>query len=434
MSNKHVIVVGAGASGLMAAGTARAAGAEVMLLERMREPGRKLRLCGKGRCNLTNTADTSDFIERFGRNGRFLYQALARFSPDDLVTFFAERGLSTVVERGGRIFPSSGRAISVVETLNAWVKELGVKMITGVRVRGLDVADSAVTGLHYDLFSEHGKSGSGGHRGCHNIEAGAVVLATGGKSYPATGSSGDGYDIAAALGHNIITPRPRLVPLKVEGGPPRGTANLSLRSVKATLRVDGKPQGCEFGELQFTRNALAGPIILKLSGLAVDALAAKEGSQRVELSLDLKPALDDKVLDARLIRDLESRKIRCWGDLLAGLLPSALIPTCLDACGVLREKTSHQIKSEERKRLRSWLKDVRFVVTGHGSFKEAIVTAGGVDTRQVNPRDMASRLVAGLFIVGELLDLDADTGGFNLQAAFSTGWVGGRAAAKCVGV
>ena len=427
MSGPRVIVVGGGAAGLMAAGTAAENGAEVTVLERMREPGRKLLLSGKGRCNLTNTAERQEHVERFGRNGRFLHQALARFSPGDLISFFDELGVSTVVERGGRVFPEEGGAAAVVIALRDWVRDRGAKVVTGARVRGVDVQDGVVTGVHYDLFAEHGKNGSGGARGSHGLEADAIILATGGKSYPATGSSGDGYDIAGAVGHTIIAPRPALVPLIVRGGPPKGTAKLTLRNIEVSLWVDGKRVAREFGEMMFTAKALAGPAVLKVSATAVDALSR---TSNVELSLDLKPALAVKALDARLLRDLESRKTRDWTDLVAGLLPRDLIPACVAACGVEPDKASHQVTSQERGALRDWLKEFRFQVVGHGSFKEAIVTAGGVDTREVDPKTLVSRLLPGLYIVGELLDLNADTGGFNLQAAFSTGRVAGSAAAK----
>ena len=429
VTRQRVIVVGGGASGLMAAGSAAEKGAEVVLLERMREPGRKLRLSGKGRCNLTNTASRQEHVERFGRNGRFLHQALARFSPEDLVAFFNQLGVGTTVERGGRVFPEVGGAAAVVEALERWVRESGAELITGARVRSLDVEDGRVIGLSYDLFSEDGKAGSGGKRGRHEMEATAIVLATGGKSYPATGSSGDGFSLASAVGHTIVEPRPALVPLMVKGGTPRGSEKLTLRNIEARLLVDGACVARELGEMMFTAKMLAGPVVLKVSSAAVDALSA--GSD-VRLSFDLKPALNEKVLDARLIRDLEGGKCRSWGDLVSGLLPRGLIPACLEACGIPTDKPCHQIGSGERATLRSWLKDYGFRVVGHGSFKEAIVTAGGVDTREVDPKTMESRLVTGQYIAGELLDLNADTGGFNLQAAFSTGRVAGIAVAHAI--
>jgi len=435
MAHKRIIVVGAGAAGMLAAGRAAQVGAEftdspveVVLLERMRQVGRKIRISGKGRCNLTNTLPTSDFVTHFGKGGRFLRQALARFATQELLDFLHGEGLETVIERGGRIFPASGSAIEVVDTLERWVHNQGVDVITGARVRGLDTTDGRISGLHYDLFAEHGKTGSGGDRGAHEMAADIVILATGGKSYPATGSSGDGYDLAGDLGHAIVPTRPSLVPLHAAGAPPEGVRELLLRNIEATLWVDGKLAAREFGELRFKHKVgLTGPIILEVSRIAV---AAVDKGCKVELSLDLKPALDHKKLDARLIRELEDRQNRTWKDVVTGLLPSDLHAAALAACTVPEDQPCHQVNSKQRRSLLGWLKDYRFAISGYGSFSEAIVTAGGVDTKEVDPRSLESRLVPGLFIMGELLNLDADTGGFNLMGAFSTGWVGGEAAAR----
>ncbi len=435
MTSKRLIVVGAGASGMMAAGRAAQLVAEaglvgqveVVLLERMRQVGRKIRISGKGRCNLTNTLPTAEFIEHFGKGGRFLRQALARFFSDELVDFLNGRGLETVVERGGRIFPASGSAVAVAQTLEDWLRELNVKLVLGAHVRGLDTDDGGVSGLHYDLFDEHGKAGSGGDRGCRAMTADAIMLATGGLSYPATGSTGDGLRMASVCTHTIVEPRPSLVPLRADGAPPEGVRQLILRNVGASLSINGKIAVREFGELHFRETGLTGPIILELSRIAVAALDA---AKRVELSLDLKPALDQKKLDARLIRDLEAGQVKTFGELVAGLLPRDLCRTALTACAVPADKPSHQVSSKERKALGSWLKDYRFLLSGYGTFKEAVVTAGGVATGEIDPRTMESRLQPGLYVIGELLDLDADTGGFNMMGAFSTGWVGGEAAVK----
>ncbi len=304
----------------------------------------------------------------------------------------------------------------------------GVNLITGARVRGLDIEGGRICGLHYDLFHEHGTQGSGGERGSHDLQANAVLLATGGMSYRATGSTGDGYSLVEGLGHTIITPRPSLVPLCASNAPPPGVRKkVQLRNIEATLWIDGKLAAREFGDLYFIKTGLSGPVILEISRIAVAAL---DEGRHLELAVDLKPALDHKKLDARLLRDLDDRKIRTWGDLLAGLLPQALIPVALETCGVPEDTSRHTITAKQRKSLRRWLKDYRFVLNGYGSFKEAIVTAGGVATKEVDPRTMESKMVGGLHIIGELLDVDADTGGFNVMGAFSTGWVGGTAAAE----
>ena len=427
----RIIVIGAGAAGTLAAGRAAqlcpAGAVEVVLMERMRQTGRKVRISGKGRCNITNTLPTSQFLKHFNRRGRFLRKAMGRFGSEDLIRFLNGRGLATKVERGGRIFPESDSAVEVAETLSAYAEDMGVRLITGARVRGVDLAGGRVVGVHYDLFEESGKAGSGGERGDHELQADAVILATGGKSYPSTGSSGDGYDLARALGHTVGECRPSLVPLTATGAPPGGIGYLNLRNIEITLWIDGKVRCREFGELTFVRSGMGGPVILEVSRIAVKAL--DEGRQ-LELGLDLKPALDHKKLDARLLRDLEKKEVATWADLLAGLLPAKLVPVAVELLGVPADRQRHQVTGPERKALRLWLKDWRFPITGYGDFKEAIVTAGGVATDEVDPETMESLRVPGLYIVGELLDVDADTGGYNMTAAFATGWACGEAVSE----
>ena len=424
---RKIVVVGAGAAGMLAAGRAAALGADVVLLERMRQVGRKIRISGKGRCNITNTLAAGEFIKHFGKGGRFLRQSFARFFSDDLLELLHSENLPTKIERGGRVFPQSDSAVDVARTIEQWVEKQGVEIIRGVRVRGIDVTDGCISGLHYDLFSEDGTKGSGGLRGSHEIEAAVILLATGGMSYSSTGSSGDGYRLAGDLGHKIIKPRPSLVPLCAPGAPPPGVRRLALRNIEATLWIEGKLARREFGDITFIETGLSGPIILELSRIAVKAL---DEGKHLELAIDLKPALDHKKLDARLIRDLENREIPTWRNLLDGLLPQNLIPVAVAAVGAPEDTPCHQINGKQRKALLKFLKDYRFKLSGYGSFKEAIVTAGGVDTSEVDPRTMESKLVPGLHIIGELLNVDADTGGFNMMGSFSTGWVGGEAAAR----
>ena len=413
MTGRRVIVIGGGAAGLMAAGQAAQMGAETLLLEKMDRPGRKLRIAGKGRCNLTNVAPVSEFIAHFGPNGRFLRQAFHQFFNSDLVAFFEELGVRTVTERGGRVFPASDQAQDVVDALVRWVGERGVTLRARSPVERLLVEDERVTGVQVSRGSVY--------------RADAVIVATGGASYPATGSTGDGYRLAASVGHTIVPVHPALVPLETAGDIAPRLQGLSLRNVTVRVWVNGEKQTEAFGEMLFTHFGLSGPIILSLSRRVVDALRS---GQSVILSIDLKPALDEGKLDARLLRDLDAHGKRHFRTLLKGLLPSKLIPVCLDLTGIPANKVAHQITSEERQRLRTWLKDFRLEVTGHRPFTEAIITAGGVDTREVDPRTLASRLVEGLYFAGEVLDVDADTGGYNLQAAFSTGWVAGRSAAQ----
>ena len=398
---------------MMAAGQAAEVGAETLLLEKMDRPGRKLRIAGKGRCNLTNLAPLSEFVAHFGPNGRFLRQAFAQFSNSDLVAFFEKLGVRTVTERGGRVFPVSGQAQDVVDALVRWIRDQGATLRTRSPVERLLVEEGRVTGVQVSQGQVY--------------HADAAIVATGGASYPATGSTGDGYRLAASLGHTIVPIRPALVPLETAGDVAPRLQGLSLRNVTVRVWGNGQKQAEAFGEMLFTHFGVSGPIILSLSRQVVDALRL---GQRVILAIDLKPALDEGKLDARLLRDLDAHGKQQFRTLLKGLLPRKLVPACIDLTGIPSDKRAHQITSEERQRLRTWLKDFRLEVTGHRPFAEAIITAGGVDTREVDPRTMASRLVEGLYFAGEVLDVDADTGGYNLQAAFSTGWVAGRSAAQ----
>jgi predicted Rossmann fold flavoprotein len=419
MSKLKVIVVGGGASGLLAAGEAAKAGAETLLFESMPRPGRKLRISGKGRCNLTNSAPVSEFISHFGKNGRFLRQAFSRFFSEDLEAFLNELGIATVVERGGRLFPESGEAQDIVDALVSWTASCGVKILRSSPVEGLVIEEGRAAGVH--LLRDEQK---------RIYKADAVIITTGGISYPGTGSTGDGYRFAKSAGHNIVPLRPALVPLVTAGDIAPRLQGLSLRNVKMRAYIGGKKKFEEFGEMVFTHFGLSGPVILSMSGRVVDALIKKE---RVELSIDLKSALDEQKLDDRLLRELGEHGKRKYSTFLKELLPSKLIPVCIDMTGVPEDKICHQITAEERKRLKLWLKDFRFKVNGYSPVEEAIITAGGVDIREVDPRSMSSKLVEGLYFAGEVLDLNADTGGYNLQAAFSTGWVAGKNAANSIG-
>jgi len=414
MGRRRVIVVGGGAAGLMAAGQAALAGSETVLLEKMSRPGRKICISGKGRCNITNIADLPDFINHFGRTGKFLRQAFAQFFSAELMDFFRDHGVELVTERGGRVFPASGKAYDVLDMFLRWIRECDVKTVQAAPVESLILLDGTILGVR-----------------CNNreIRADAVILATGGASYPATGSTGDGYRLAASAGHAIIPIRPALVPLETVGDTAGKMAGLNLRNVTARMYVNGRKRKEAFGELAFAPFGITGPIVLTLSGAAVDALL--EGN-RVEFSIDLKPALDERKLDARLLRDFESRGREMIESVLRGLLPMEMVPVCLQSAGISPGIPAGRVTAAERRRLRAWLKDFRLQVSGYRPFTEAIITAGGVDTREVDPRTMESRLVKGLYLAGEVLDIQGDTGGYNLQAAFSTGWLAGRSAGKGV--
>ena len=414
----RVVVVGGGAAGLMAAG--QAAAVPAFLLERMARLGTKLRITGKGRCNLTNTAELDDFLTHFafpdrgGESQYFLRNAFARFFAPDLIGFFENLGVPVVVERGGRVFPASNDANQVAEALARFAREQGVQIRLRSRVERLLCEGGSVQGVVLDS----------GER----VAAAAVIVATGGVSYPKTGSSGDGYRLAEQVGHHIVPVRPALVPLVVAGSDPQAMMGLSLRNVDVRLLLDGQEFARDFGEMLFTHYGVSGPIILTLSGPAV----ARLGQGRLEMSINLKPALSPEKLDARLRRDLDRFGKRTYRNLLKGLLPQKMIDIVVARTGVPPDKPGHQISAEERGRLRELLHDFRLSIVGHRPLDEAIVTAGGVDTAEVDPRTMASRIVRGLYFAGEVLDIQADTGGYNLQAAFSTGYVAGRAAAQSV--
>lgn len=410
----RIIVIGGGAAGMMAAGVAAAAGARVLILEKMKQPGRKLAITGKGRCNLTNSCEIREFIEHFGKNGKFLRQALHRFNNKELIDFFNANGLETVTERGGRVFPLSGKAPDVVKAMRDWMKKCDVTIRLNSQVEEFLFEDEKISGVMVDG---------------EEFPAAAVILATGGASYPKTGSTGDGYRLAASVGHNIIPQRPALVPLISTDTPTTPAAGLTLYNAKVRLFINQKKVRELFGEIMFTKDGLSGPTVLTLSGIAVTAL---EKGEEVELLVDLKPALDEKKFDGRLIRDFHKRGKESLDSILRGLIPQEMINTCLQMTALDPLRQGHQITTQERKKLHKWFKELHLPISGHRPLSEAIITAGGVDLKEINPKTMTSKLNNNLFIAGELLDLQADTGGYNLQAAFSTGYLAGESAAEYI--
>ena len=406
-----VIVIGGGASGLMAAGRAAELGAKVLLLEKMGRTGIKLALTGKGRCNLTNGGDLPAFIENYRHNRKFLYNVFSRFFNDDLISFFNARGVATVEERGRRVFPSSNRAQDVVRALRDFVFTHSGKVVIHAPVREIFAENDGVAGVRTD---------SGVFR------ASRVILATGGASYPQTGSSGDGYRMAEKLGHSIQPIYPALVPLEVEDRFFRELQGLGLKNVKATLFSGSRRIGEEFGEMLFTHFGVSGPIILTLSGDVVEETAG----EKVELSIDFKPALTREQLDRRLVRELQTHSRKQILNILPNLLPSRLVPIFLQSAGISPSLRGNEVRSEERGCLLSLLKDWRLRVRGPRPIEEAIITSGGVCVKEIQPSTMESKIVKGLYFCGEVIDVDGKTGGYNLQAAFSTGWVAGEAAAK----
>ena len=411
-----VLVIGGGAGGMLAAGRASECGAKVVLLERSSVLGKKLRITGKGRGNVTNTADLQDFIAAFGPNGKFLYSAFSQFSPRDLRDLLDRLGVPTKVERGGRVFPVSDRAPDVADALERWLRDLRVDIRLGTRVSGIE---HRVSSIQHPGSVVRGVRVFGGV-----IPADAVILATGGITYPRTGSTGDGYRMAAEVGHAIIEPKPSLSALETAEGWVSRLQGLSLRNVSATLYANGRKVGRESGEMLFTHFGVSGPIILTLSKL----YAQLPDTSDVRLSINLKPALTREQLDERLVRDFaQTRQLRNY---LPDLLPKSLIPVFIEIVGIPADTRLNTITNPQRKRIIDWLVEFRLTVKGARSADEAIVTAGGVPVKEINPSTMESKVVRGLYLVGEVIDVDAITGGYNLQAAFSTGWVAGENAAR----
>ena len=404
---KRVVVVGGGAAGLMAAVIAGREGAKVTLLEKMNYVGKKMGITGKGRCNITNACDMSDFIKNTPGNGKFLYGAYERFTNEDLLQLLHDAGLETKVERGGRVFPASDSALDVRNTFMKLMKHYGVDVHLEEPVKKLLVDDGVVTGVVTDKETYH---------------ADAVVIATGGKSYPATGSTGDGYILAAQVGHKITDIRPSLVPIVTEESWVKDLMGLSLRNVELSVVAKNKVQAKMFGEMMFTHFGITGPIVLSLSH-TVGKLMRKKNIGTIGLDINLKPALSPETLDKRLQKDFDLYSKKQLINGMKDLLPSRLIPLIIELAGIDPQKPINQISKEERQQIGYMLQHMPLTVKGLRPVEEAIVTAGGISLKEFNPKTMESKLVKGLYGAGEVLDIDAFTGGYNLQAAFSTGYV-----------
>lgn len=404
---KRVVVIGGGAAGLMAAVIAGREGAKVTLLEKMNYVGKKMGITGKGRCNITNACDMSDFIKNTPSNGKFLYGAYERFTNEDLLQLLHDAGLETKVERGGRVFPASDSALDVRNTFMKLMKHYGVDVHLEEPVKKLLIDDGVVTGVVTDKETYH---------------ADAVVIATGGKSYPATGSTGDGYILAAQVGHKITDIRPSLVPIVTEESWVKDLMGLSLRNVELSVVAKNKVQAKMFGEMMFTHFGITGPIVLSLSH-TVGKLMRKKNIGTIGLDINLKPALSPETLDKRLQKDFDLYSKKQLINGMKDLLPSRLIPLIIELAGIDPQKPINQISKEERQQIGYMLQHMPLTVKGLRPVEEAIVTAGGISLKEFNPKTMESKLVKGLYGVGEVLDIDAFTGGYNLQAAFSTGYV-----------
>ena len=416
-----VIIVGAGAAGLMAAVTAAEQGRQVLLLEKMDQAGRKLRITGKGRCNLTNTNPLRDTLPHIGSDSRWIRNAYGRFFNRELMDFFEQRGVELTVERGNRVYPASGKALDIflafINDLEGRDNVTIRKNCTVKKIETLDVpSEEACTRPQATaVILQNGE----------RIACRHIVLATGGLSYPTTGSTGAGYRMASDLGHTVIEPVPALVALSSSTPIPDDLVGFQLKNVQLAILRDGAVvYQSPIGEMTFVNDGLSGPIVLSASRYASRPLHA---GAALTARLDLKPGLTPDQLDRRLQTDLAANGTRVFNDALRLWLPAELIPLALKQLHIEYYKRLHQINGEERRRLGRWLKGVEFPLTGTHDWNEAIVTQGGVALSEVNPKTMESKLVQGLYMAGELLDLDADTGGYNLQLAFSTGHAAGMA-------
>ena len=410
---KRVLIIGAGAAGLMAAIYTARAGAEAVVLEQNEKPGKKLYLTGKGRCNVTNDCSLDEFLREVPRNPRFLYSALHFFSPQDMMNLLEENGCITVTQRGRRVFPASEKASDVTKTLVGICRTLGVKIYLNQRVTGISCGtDGKIAGVWVEENSNS------------LMKADAVIIATGGGSYPATGSTGDGYRFAKELGHTVIPAIPSLIGLESVEEWPHDLQGLSLKNVRLTLKQGRRILYTELGEMLFTHFGFSGPLILEASCHLPESL---EGCK---MELDLKPGLTRDQLDARLLRDLNTGGKKQLRNILPGLMPAGMAKIFPALCGLPEEMSCSQITAGQREKLLNNLKALPLEIRARRPLAEAVVTRGGISVREVNPGTMESKLIPGLYFAGEILDVDAHTGGYNLQIAFSTGALAGNSAAK----
>ncbi|MCU0666831.1 MAG: NAD(P)/FAD-dependent oxidoreductase [Candidatus Omnitrophica bacterium] len=412
MSNSEIIVIGAGPAGLMASIRASELGAKVILIEKNKHPAQKILLSGKGRCNLTNSIPMEDFIPKFFHGGDFLRDAFKKFSNQDLMQFFEKLGVKLKVERQERVFPRSNSAKSIWDTLLSQVCDRKIRFILNRTVEGIQIKDGRP-----ELVILSGKE---------FLPAQKVILATGGVSYPATGSTGDGIRIAGKLAHRIEPLRPSLVPLELKKGYPVILQGLSLENIRIKFTQGAKNILSEIGDLLFTHKGISGPLVVTLSDRIVLWLEKKEP---VFVHIDLKPALSYEILDKRMLRELGQNNRTSLRNIMKSLLPLRLVDVFLEMNSIDASKKASYVTQKERARIVQVLKDFSFEVSSAGTFDEAMVTRGGVSLKDINPKNMESRLIKGLYFAGEIMDVHADTGGFNLQAAFSTGYLAGESAA-----
>lgn len=404
---KRIAIIGGGPAGMMAAGTARNMGASVTIFEQTDRLGKKLAITGKGRCNVTNNCSINDFLENVTKNPRFLYTALYAFSPERTIEFFEELGVELKTERGNRVFPADDKAKTIVDAMKRYASNANViyEKVTSISKN----ADGSFTVIADDAYSFD-----------------AVIIATGGKSYPKTGSDGSGYRLAMKLGHSVTELKPSLIPIESKDKICAKMMGLSLKNVAIkVLDASNKVVYTDFGEMMFTHFGVTGPMILSASARIKDTDISS-----LTLSIDLKPALDEKTLDARILSDFKENANRDFANSLSALLPSKMIEPFIERTGIPPHKKINSITKEERHIILSTLKDFRIKLSALRPIDEAIITSGGIEVKEINPKTMESKIIPGLFFAGEIIDVDAYTGGFNLQIAYSTGYIAGKCAAE----
>ena len=409
---KKVIVIGGGAAGMMAACMAAVEGAHVTLLEKNEKTGKKIYITGKGRCNLTNACQREEFLENVITNPKFLYSAFAQLDNQAVMNFFEKAGCRLKTERGDRVFPVSDHSSDVIAALNGELKKNRVQVMLHTEVSELLLEEGSIKGV---LLSDGKK-----------LHADAVIIATGGRSYESTGSTGDGYRFAKQAGHTIKDLRPSLVPFVVKEEWCKKLQGLSLKNVAVTLKKEKKKIYEGFGEMLFTHFGVSGPLILSASSF----YTAKYNGQEALLTIDLKPAMDREQLDKRILRDFEENAGKQFKNALDKFLPAKLIPVMVELSGIDPHKKTNEVTKKERSRLLELFKELKLTVNGCRGYGEAIITGGGVNVKEIDPKTMGSRLVNGLYFAGEVMDVDALTGGFNLQIAWSTGALAGKSAGE----
>ena len=415
-----VVIVGGGAAGMLAGISASDGNNEVTILEKMNTLGKKLRITGKGRCNITNAADIKEFISNIPGNGKFLYSVFQNFTNEDIINLLKKEGLETKVERGNRVFPVTDNAQSVIDALYRILKKQKVKILTNAKVEDIIVKNSEVIGVKYIVDNAE-----------QIMEADKIIIATGGASYKATGSTGDGYEIAKKYGHTINTIKPGLVPLECyEKNLCKELQGLSLKNISIKLKDKEKNKEIyeDFGEMMFTHFGVTGPVIISSSSHLVRYKNIEElfKNKNIELSIDLKPALSKEKLDLRIRRDFEEFKNKKFKNSLDKMLPQKLIEPIINLSKIDGEKKVNEITKEERNYLGEIIKNFKFTISSFRPIEEAIITAGGISVKEIDPKSMESKIVKNLYFAGEIIDVDGYTGGFNLQIAFSTGFVAGR--------